>query len=102
MDKKKKWSSPQAIIVMVIILLIFAYIGIDVSKTKPQIKSDLKEIKAEYSELSGYLGTKLPEIDSTLKIQAEQISEQSNDINALNATVKFLAKTDEEPSQLED
>ena len=91
MDKKKKWSSPQAIIVMVIILLIFAYIGLDVAKTKPQIKSDLKEIKADYTELSGFLETKLPAIDSTLKIQAEQISEQSKDINHLNATVKNLA-----------
>ena len=92
MDTKKKWGSPQALIVMAIILLIFVYIGIDMTKTKPAIKSDLKEIKQEYVELSGFLDQKIPEIDSTLRIQASQISEQSQSINVLNDRVGDLSK----------
>jgi cob(I)alamin adenosyltransferase len=90
MDSRKKWKSPQAIIVMALILLIFAYIGFDMAKTKPQIRSDLKEVKAGYVELSGYLDTKLPEIDSTLRIQADQISRQGSQIDSLNQTVKEI------------
>jgi hypothetical protein len=91
MDKKKKWSSPQAIIVMAIVLLIFTYIGFDVAKTKPAIKADIEIIKSEYKELTGFLETKLPIIDSTLKIQADQISQQSTDIGSLNKAVAVLA-----------
>lgn len=87
---RKKWTSPQALIVIAIIVLIFTYIGIDVAKTKPQIKSDLQEVKSEYIHLSGYLDKKIPEIDSTLRIQAVQISKQSEDINSLNSQVKTI------------
>lgn len=92
MDSRKKWKSPQAIIVMALILLIFSYIGIDMAKTKPQIKADLKEVKAEYVELSGFLDQKLPEIDSTLRIQADQISNQGAQIDSLNQTVKKIVE----------
>ena len=90
MDTKKKWTSPQSLLVMAIVLLIFVYIGIDMAKVKPSIKSDLKEVKKEYVELSSFLDQKIPEIDSTLRIQAEQISTQSEDINALNEKVSGL------------
>jgi predicted PurR-regulated permease PerM len=90
MDSRNKWKSPQAIIVMVLILLIFSYIGIDMALTKPQIKTDLKEFKTEYTEFTGYLEQRLPEIDSTLKIQAGQISNQGAQIDSLNQTVKKI------------
>lgn len=90
MNNKKKWTSPQSLIILVIVLLIFVYIGVDMTKVKPSIKSDLKEVKKEYVELSSFLDRKIPEIDSTLRIQAEQISSQSDDINALNKKVSGL------------
>lgn len=90
MDTKKKWTSPQSLLILAIVLLIFVYIGIDMAKVKPSIKSDLKEVKKEYVELSSFLDQKIPEIDSTLRIQAEQISTQSEDINALNEKVSGL------------
>lgn len=90
MEKRKKWLSSQSLIIMAIILLIFAYIGIDMMQIKPQIKKDLNEVKQEYVELSNFLDKKVPEIDSTLRIQAEQISSQGNDINFLNEKVKNL------------
>lgn len=96
MDSRKKWSSPQAIIVMAIILLIFVYIGIDMAKTNPAIKADIKEVKESYVELSDYLGEKLPEIDSTLKIQAQQLSKQGSDITVLNERVGELSTSDSE------
>ncbi len=90
-DTKKKWASPQSIIIMAIVLLIFVYIGIDMGKIKPAIKADIREIKGEYVELSQFLNYKIPEIDSTLRIQADQISNQSKDINSLNERVSELA-----------
>lgn len=90
MDTKKKWTSPQSLLILAIVLLIFVYIGIDMTKVKPSIKTDLKEVKKEYVELSTFLDRKIPEIDSTLRIQAEQISSQSEDINALNEKVSGL------------
>ena len=94
MDNKKKWTSPQSLIVMVIVLLIFVYIGFDLAKTKPTIKAEIKEVKGEYVELSQFLDEKIPEFDSTLRIQAEQISNQSKDINSLNERVNDLATTE--------
>jgi alpha-D-ribose 1-methylphosphonate 5-triphosphate synthase subunit PhnL len=93
MDNKKKWTSPQSIIIMAIVLLIFVYIGIDMVRTKPAIQTDLKEMKVEYVELSQFLDKKIPEIDSTLKIQADQILNQGKDINSLNERVKDLSST---------
>lgn len=90
MEKKKKWTSPQSLIIIAIVLLIFTYIGIDLGQTKPQIRKNLKEVKQEYVELSNFLDKKVPEIDSTLKIQAKQISNQGKDINFLNDRVKNL------------
>jgi len=94
MDNKKKWTTPQSLIIMAIVLLIFVYIAIDMTRTKPSIKADIKEVKGEYVELSLFLDAKIPEIDSTLKIQADQISNQGKDINSLNERVSDLAKTE--------
>lgn len=91
---KKSWKSPQALIVIALIAVIFTYIAVDISLTKPQMKSDILEIKNEYLELSGYLDEKLPEIDSTLRIQAEQISNQGSQIDSLNQTVKEIVTPD--------
>ena len=98
MDSKKKWISPQALIIIAIVLLIFVYIGIDMAKTKPAIKADIKEVKQNYVELSVFLDTKLPEIDSTLQIQASQISEQGMNIGVLNERIQNI--TGEEEAQV--
>jgi hypothetical protein len=94
MDIKKKWTSPQSLIIMTIVLLIFIYIGFDMTKIKPEIKADMRSIKSEYVELSEFLDKKIPEIDSTLKFQADQISEQSTSINILNDRVSNLSSTE--------
>lgn len=96
MDSKKKWASPQALIVIAIVLLIFVYIGIDMAKTKPAIKADIKEVKENYIELSGFLDEKLPEIDSTLEIQAQQIAKQGGDIGILNYRLQNMSGGEEE------
>jgi cob(I)alamin adenosyltransferase len=88
----KKWKSPQAIIIIAIIVLIFTYIGIDLGMTRPDMRRDIQEIKTEYRDLSAFLNEKIPEIDSTLRIQAEQISVQSQDIDALNNRVQNLSE----------
>ena len=92
--EKKKWSSPQAIIVMILIAVIFAYIGVDALLTKPQIKRDLVEVKGQYNELSVFLDDKVPEIDSTFQEHAEQIKEQKGQITVLQETFSGL-KTEE-------
>lgn len=90
--EKKSWKSPQAVIVMVIIILLFFYIGIDAFIVKPNIRSEIKEVKTEYDSLSTYLiNNKIPEIDSTLKSQSIQIQEQSKRIDTLKASVKVIA-----------
>ena len=94
--ERKKWTSPQALIVMAIVVLLFLYIGIDIAKTKPAIKADIQEVKQDYTELSDFLDRKLPEIDSTLEIQAQQLTQQGADITVLNQRVSDLASTDEE------
>jgi len=85
-----KWKSPQAIIVIILIFFIFLYIAIDMAKVKPKINRDIREVRKDYIELSGYLDKKLPEIDSVLKMQAFQISRQGEEIDSLNTKVKFL------------
>jgi len=90
MDHKRKWASPQAIIIITIILLIFAYITVDITQIKPEIRNDMDSLKNEYVELSNFLDVKIPEIDSTLIIQAGQISNQGEEINTLSEEVKKL------------
>ena len=88
--EKKKWSSPQAIIVMILIVVIFAYIGVDALLTKPQIKRDLVDVKGQYIELSDFLDDKVPEIDSTFQEHAKQIAEQKGQITVLQDTFSGL------------
>lgn len=83
METKKKWTSPQAIIVMLVIVCIFAYITVDAFLTKPQIKKDLNDVKGQYIELSTFLDEKVPEIDSTFKEHAKQIQQQEGQITVL-------------------
>jgi len=90
MRTRKNWKSPQALIIMALVTLIFVYIGLDMAKTKPQIKSDLIEVKHDYLELSSFLDTKIPEIDSTLRIQSDQLTRQGSEIDALNETVREM------------
>jgi len=90
--EKKKWTSPQALIVMVIILTIFVYIGVDAFLTKPQIQHDINEVKTQYIELSTFLDNKVPEIDSTFKEHAEQINAQKSQITILQSTFTDLEK----------
>ncbi|NMC60446.1 MAG: hypothetical protein GYA51_13835 [Candidatus Methanofastidiosa archaeon] len=88
----KKWKSAQAYIIVAIILTIFVYIGVDAFSTKPQIRKDLSDVKGQYKELSNFLEIKIPEIDSTFKLQADQIKEQKTQMSELEQTIDKLSK----------
>jgi hypothetical protein len=88
---KSKWQNPQSIIITLIIILIFSYISIDIIRTKPQIKENINEVRKEYRQLSGFLDKKIPEIDSTLKHQADQISKQGKDLDILNYRIERIS-----------
>lgn len=102
MDSKKKWGSAQSIIIMAIILLIFAYIGYDAIKVKPRMRTELQEVRIQYDSLSTFLDKKIPEIDSTLEVQSNQISRQGQEINMLNSRVNELANDDKDDKDLEN
>jgi hypothetical protein len=87
MEKKGKWFSAQSLIVMIIIVLIMTYMGVDAFKTKPYIKQQVEDIKVQYVELSKYLDQKIPEIDSTLKDQGGKIINQTKDIDSLKKSI---------------
>jgi cytoskeletal protein RodZ len=91
MEKKAKWSSPQSLIIVLIVVLILAYIGVDAFKTKPYIKQEVEMVKMQYDSLSNYLNKKLPEIDSTLKEHGNKIIEQTTDIEGLKTSIDRLA-----------
>jgi predicted PurR-regulated permease PerM len=87
MENKKKWRNPQALLIMAIIFVLFLYMGIDSFKTNPEIKVQVDSVKTEYRQLSKFLDRKIPEIDSTLKIQANQINNQTQDIDSLKVSL---------------
>lgn len=91
MENTKKWKNPQAIIILSIILTLFLYIGIDFLRVTPVIKADLDSVKVEYRDLSKFLDRKIPEIDSALKVQATQITEQTKDIDSLKTSINNVA-----------
>jgi hypothetical protein len=91
MEKKAKWASPQSLIIILIVLLIMTYIGIDAFKTKPYIKQEVELVKMQYDSLSQYLNKKLPEIDSTLKEHGNKIIQQTTDIEGLKTDLNKLA-----------
>lgn len=82
----KKWKSPQALIVLALIVLIFVYIGYDALSAKPKLEKDIVEVKNQYVELSSYIEAKIPEIDSTFKEHAEQIEQTKLSMNDLRKT----------------
>ena len=92
MEKKAKWSSPQSLIVALIVVLIMAYIAIDAFKTKPYIKQEVENVKVQYKELSIFLDRKIPEIDSTLKDQGGKIIQQTEDIEELKTSIIQIGK----------
>lgn len=91
MEKKSKWSSPQSLLITLIVVLIMAYIAVDAFKTKPYIKQQVETVKMQYDSLSNYLNQKLPEIDSTLKEHGNRIIEQTTDIEGLKTSIDKLA-----------
>jgi len=88
--EKAKWSSPQSLIIAIIVVLIMAYITVDAFKTKPYIKQEVEMVKVQYDSLSNYLNKKLPEIDSTLKVHSNKILQQSTDIEGLKTSINKL------------
>jgi len=92
MEKKAKWSSPQSLIIAIIIVLIMAYMAVDAFKTKPYIKQEVESVKIQYKELSVYLDKKIPEIDSTLKDQGGKIIDQTKDIEDLKTSINQIGK----------
>ena len=90
--EKKKWRNPQALLIIAIIIVLFLYIGIDSFKTTPAIKAQVDSVKVEYKTLSRFLDAKIPEIDSTLRIQASQINKQTTEIEGLKTSINTFGK----------
>jgi len=90
MEKKARWSSPQSLIIALIVVLIMSYIAVDAFKTKPYIKQEVEMVKMQYDSLSKYLNMKLPEIDSTLKVHSNKIIQQTTDIEGLKTSIDRL------------
>ncbi len=88
--EKKKWKSPQAIIVLTLIVLIFIYIGFDIISTKPKLKKDITNVKNQYVELSSYIEMKIPQIDSTFREHADQIEQTKTSMNDLRLSFNGL------------
>ena len=87
MEKSKKHGLFQIIIISLIILFMITYIGYDFFKTRPLINQQVSELKLQYTELSSFLNTKIPEIDSTLKNQSFQIGKQTEEIEGLKTSI---------------
>ena len=92
MEKKSKWSSPQSLIISLIIVLVMAYIAVDAFQTKPFIQQEVQAVKMQYDSLSNYLNRKLPEIDSTLKVHGNKIIEQTTDIEGLKTSISKIGR----------
>jgi hypothetical protein len=90
MKTNSSWSSTQALIILALIALIFAYITIDVTLIKPQISRDVKDVRKKYIELSTFLNKKMPQIDSTFKIQTSQLKQQKAALDTLKTTFDNL------------
>ena len=87
MEKSKKHGLFQIIIISLIILFMITYIGYDFFKTRPLINQQVSELKLQYTELSSFLNTKIPEIDSILKNQSFQIGKQTEEIEGLKTSI---------------
>ena len=85
MKTDKSWKSLQSILLMIIILLIFSYIGYDAFSFKPKIVNDITTIKADYDNL---IKNKIPEIDSTLKINTSALKNHIDVLSKLNKDIK--------------
>jgi hypothetical protein len=90
--KKKTWASSQVAIVIIIILLIISYIFVDLFITKPELKKEMTDVKIQYNELSTFLDKKIPEIDSTFRLQSTQIDATKKEMVTLKETFKELEK----------
>ena len=90
MEKKRKWGNPQALIIIAIIIVLFLYIGVDSFKTTPVIRAQVDSVKVEYKNLSKFLDKKMPEIDSTLILQASQIKKQTTEIEGLRSSINKI------------
>ena len=89
---EKKWKNPQSFIIALLIAVIFAYMLIDTFISKPQLKKDITEVKMQYSQLSSFLEQKIPEIDSTFVLQAQQIKEQKEQMDTLEMSLSAKIK----------
>jgi hypothetical protein len=93
MDKNKRWSNIQSIIIIAIIAVMMAYMCIDFFVTTPNVKKRVDAVTVQYHQLHKYLDAKIPEIDSTIKVQSKQLNTQSNEIQGLKTTISSISKS---------
>jgi len=60
--------------------------------TKPELKKEMSDVKIQYKELSTFLDKKIPEIDSTFRLQSTQIVETKEEMVNLKNTFEKLEK----------
>ena len=85
--RKSSWSSPQSIIIMIIVVLLFAYIASDIFVFKPEYNKMVSDVEMRYDSLSVYLEEKFPEIDRQLVDQTRHIQRQDSILRLLQEYV---------------
>lgn len=85
--EKKSWKSPQALLVISIIIIIFTYIFLDIFIIKPQIRKDLMAVKQQYIEVSSFVHKKMPEIDSTFNTLKTQTKETKDKVEIITKSL---------------
>ena len=84
---QNNWKSPQAIIVIAIITIIFAYIISDITIFKPDYDKRLDEVYKKYDSLTIEIQQKFPEFEDELSNQKNQLSRQKESIISLQKYV---------------
>ena len=81
------YKSIQSILIILIIISIFSYIGIDIFIIKPEFRQNVNEVKEQYFELNSYLEENVPKIKQELLLHKEQISKQDSILQSLQRQI---------------
>lgn len=85
--KKSKWTSTQSLIIISIIITLFTYIWVDYFIVKPKIEKNVEKIRENFLELSSFLDTKFPLLDSILIEQSAQLKKQNEELDKLKSSL---------------
>jgi hypothetical protein len=87
---QNKKMNLTGIIIIVCILILLAYAGLDAFKIRPNLNQRVDSVTVQFATLKVYLDKKLPQIDSLLIVHTGQIEEQNIQLIELNQLTKVL------------